>query len=210
MTEPVAVGRVRRVDDEQLRFDRRAEARGELRAGQAADLGKDVVPDLAPGHGRDLDQVAGVLLGLTQPDEQDAAQGVRQAIAGTDRGIRRRDQLLGEERVAVRAARDRIEERRARGRADDARQQLGQRSALESREVEAIHAGLPFRLGQPGRERMATMELVRPERADDAQPLVARVAPQEGEQVARRPVGPVEVLDDEQDRVGPPRAGRAG
>jgi hypothetical protein len=47
---------------------------------------------------------------------------------------------------------------------------------------------------------MAAMELVDAEGRDDQQPLAADVARQEGEEVARGAVGPVEVLDDQQHR----------
>ena len=47
---------------------------------------------------------------------------------------------------------------------------------------------------------MPAVELIRPERADDEQPLVACIAGQEREEIACRAVGPVQVLDDEEDR----------
>ncbi len=59
--------------------------------------------------------------------------------------------------------------------------------------------GLPFGLGQPAGQRMTPMELVGPEGPDDQQPLVAGVAGEEREQVAGGAIGPVEVLDDQQD-----------
>ena len=89
----------------------------------------------------------------------------------------------------------------ARRRTGDAGQQLDELAALEPRQVDAIDARLALGLGQPGGQRMAAMQFVAAEGRDDEQPLVARVARQEGEQVAGRTVGPVQVLDDEQDRA---------
>ena len=122
--------------------------------------------------------------------------------------IRRGDELLGEERVAVRAPRDRIDERGARRRADDAGQQLDELAALEPRQIEAFDPRLAFGLGQPGGQRVAAMELVRRGTcATMSSRSLARVARQEREQVTGRAVGPVQVLDDEQDRRSRRRAG---
>ena len=123
-----------------------------------------------------------------------------QMVPATDGRIRRGDELLGEECVPVRPARDRVEQGRRRWRADDARQQVHELAPLEPSQIEPVDLRLALGLGQPGRQRVPAMEFVRAERPDDAQSLVAHVPPQEREQVARRAVSPVEVLDDEEDR----------
>ena len=86
------------------------------------------------------------------------------------------------------------------GVAGDRRQELDELVAFEAGEVDPLDPRLAFGLGEPGRQRMAAVELIGPERADDEQPLVACVAGQECEEVARRAIGPVQVLDDEEDR----------
>ena len=121
--------------------------------------------DLAAGHGRDLDEAPGRLRRSGQADEQDAAQRVRQALASVAVRVRGRDELLGEERVAVRSPGDRIDERRGGRRAGDAGQQLDELGALEPREVEAFDPRLALGLGQPGGQRVAAVQLVRPEGA---------------------------------------------
>ena len=198
VAEPVALVLGRPVDDEQLRVDGLANRGREIRLGRSGHFGEDVVFDLAPGDGRDLDEVGGLLARLSQPHEEHAAEGVGQVVARARRRVRGGDQLLGEERVPVGPSRDRIEERRWHGRAQDAGDELGQLASNEPEQVEPVDTWLAFSLSQPGRQRMPTMELVGAERPDDEQPLVAHVPPQECEQVARRAVRPMEILDDEQ------------
>ena len=66
--------------------------------------------------------------------------------------------------------------------------------------VEAFDPPASLELGQPRQERVAAMELVRPERHDQHDPVGAQVPDEEGDRLARRRVGPMQVLDDEQDR----------
>ena len=112
------------------------------------------------------------------------------------------DELLGEERVAVGPTRDGLDEGRSQLVAGDHADHLDQLIALEPGQVDPFDPRLAFGLGQPAGQRMAAVQLVAAEGGDDEQPLVARRSGEEGQQVARRAVGPVRVLDDEQDRVG--------
>ena len=130
-------------------------------------------------------------------DEEHAAQRFREPFATLTGLVDCGDQLLGEERIAIGPARDRIDQRVRRCPAGDGGQQLDQLVALEPLEVDALDARLALRLGQPARQRMAAMQLVAAERPDDEQTFVARVAGKECEQVARRTIGPVQILDDE-------------
>ena len=59
--------------------------------------------------------------------------------------------------------------------------------------------GSALGLGQPAAQRVAAVKIVRPIGPDDEQSLAAGVPRQEGEQVARRSIRPLQVLDDEQD-----------
>ena len=80
--------------------------------------------------------------------------------------------------------------------------------ALEPGQVDPVDPRLAFGLGQPAGQRMTAVQLVAAEGRDDEQALVPAGAGEEGKQVAGRAVGPVRVLDDEQDRVGRRRDGR--
>ena len=82
----------------------------------------------------------------------------------------------------------------------DAGQKGDQFGPVEPREVEPVDAREALSLCQPGRERMASVELIGAEGPDDEQPLVTPVAREIREQVARGPVRPMQVLDDEEDR----------
>ena len=117
--------------------------------------------------------------------------------AGNRRGGARRPQLLGQERVAVRARVDR-RHRRARHRlAGDRRQLLGgllERQALEPQVDDRIAAD---QLGDELPRRVIGCQLVAAERDCDGQPLVLERPRGGAQEVARRLVGPVDVLDDD-------------
>ena len=112
------------------------------------------------------------------------------------------DQLLGEERVAIGSPRDGVDQGRPELIARDHADHLDQLIALEPGQVDPFDPRLAFGLGQPAGQRMTAVQLVAAEGRDDEQALVPPGAGEEGQQVAGRAVGPVRVLDDEQDRVG--------
>ena len=70
----------------------------------------------------------------------------------------------------------------------------------EGAQLDPLDALQPLRLGEEGPQRVAPVELVGPVGRDQDEPLAARGAQQEGEEVARRAVGPVQVLDDQHER----------
>ena len=82
------------------------------------------------------------------------------------------------------------------------------RSKRSSQDV--LDARQALHLGEPRSERMAAMELVGAIRADDEDPLVTETAREEGEEVAGRAVGPMQVLDDEHDRAALPETFQEG
>ena len=201
MPELVAFARPVLVDEQQLGVDRAAQRQTELGFRQTAHLGEECVVDLTARDRGDLDEPAGGLGAGRQADLQDAAECFGQAFAPATRLLGRSHQFLGEERVPVGTPGDRIDKGRRRRRAGDGGQQFDQLVALEPLEVDALDARLALGLGEPRRQWMAAMQLVTPEGRDHQQALIARVPRQECEQVACRPVGPVHVLDDEEDRV---------
>ena len=80
-------------------------------------------------------------------------------------------------------------------------QQLARLRAAQAPEVDAHRERQPCHLGQPVAQP-AALGLVVAERRDQHDPLVAQVARQEREQVEGRRVGPVDVVDGEQQRCG--------
>ena len=77
---------------------------------------------------------------------------------------------------------------------------LGELLAGEAAEVHAQRARA-LEVGEQRPQRMAAVELVRAVGGDDEQRLVAERGGEEAQEGARRRVGPVEVLDDQQQRL---------
>ena len=147
----------------------------------------------------DADDTHDLLRGLRQPlharDEQ-VAQRLGQLVAAVGGG---REQLLGVERVALAALEQPVGELVGRRRVEDRGDLRDQLVAAEAREAEAVDAGRALELGQQRPQRMAAVQLVRAVGDDERERLVARAAHEEGEEVARRLVGPVQVLEHEHD-----------
>ena len=204
--EPVALDGLVGVHDQELRFDRLAQSRSEIVLGQPAHLGEDLVVDVLARHRRDLDDATGLRRHGRQAHEQHVPQRLRQALPRSRRFACRGRELLGEEGVPVGPPGDRIDERRCGRLAGDPGQQCDELGAVEASEVDPVDSRLALGLGQPRRQRMASVKLVRPEGADDEQTLGPAVAREVGEQVARGAVCPVEVLHDEEDGPHLPEA----
>ncbi len=159
--------------------------------------------DVAPGGGRHPQDVARLLRQRLDPDHQRVAEGRR------DLGAlgRRREQLLGEERVAVGALEHVPDQRLARLLAEDRDQESAELLARKRSQVDPLDDGSAIELRHERPQGVATMKLVAAVGADEQQPRVVRVANQEGEEVPGRSIGPVQVLDREHDRSGLAEAG---
>ena len=188
------------IDDQELRVDHFVERGLQVGLGQATDVGQQVVVDLATRHGGDPDEARRRFRSAGQTGEQDAAERLRQARPPLAGLVDRRGQLLGEEGVAVGAGGDRLDQLGRRWRAGDGRQQLVELVAPEPREIDPLDPWLALGLGQPGRERVLSIELVISVGPDHQEPFVANVPGEERQQVARGAIGPVEVLGHEEDR----------
>ena len=70
---------------------------------------------------------------------------------------------------------------------------------VEPLDVDPLHLAAPFQLGQPRQERMAAMQFVRSEGHDQEDAIGPQLTDEERDRLPRRGVGPVEVLDDEED-----------
>ena len=110
---------------------------------------------------------------------------------------RRGDHLLGVERIPVGPLEGPVDQPRVRGVPELIRKQPSQLVTIEPGKVDAIDALVALELGQERQEGAARIDLVGPDRGDEQHTLVSKVAHQERQEVARRLVGPLEVLDHE-------------
>ena len=186
--------------DEHLVGDRLARALHQLGRAQPGDRLEQPVRDRAVEHGGGADDG---LRGGGEPldaGEQRVAQRLGQQPAVAVLGVR--EQLLGEQRVALRAAEEPLGQL-VRGRLlQDARELRGDLVAVEALERDPLDAGGALQLGQQRAQRVAPVQLVGAVGDDEAERLLARAAHEEREEVARRAVGPVDVLERQQHRAG--------
>jgi hypothetical protein len=131
--------------------------------------------------------------------QQDLPQRRRKPRSGRARATGS-EQLLGEERVAVRAIEHVGDKVRARLDAEDGRDQGGEARLIESEKLDPLHAPAALELGEPRQQRMASMELVDPICPDQCHGHVREGPDEERDRLARGRVRPMEVLEDEEDR----------
>ena len=183
------------VDDEELGRDCLLERVVQLALVHLGELGEQIVVDLAPDHRRHAEQPQRRLRDVGEACLEHLAERRWQAAALDARG----DELLGEERVALGALVDRRDQARPGRMPQDRVELAGDVAAVEPSQLDPLDAGLPVGLGEPEQQRVAARELVAPERDQQQQALRLGVADQEREELPRRVVRPVQVLDGEHD-----------
>ena len=162
MAEPV---RERfRLGDEDLVRDRVAQSLGELRLG---DLGDRTDQSVIRGATDDRDDAERALRGVGQrvdAREHDVAQRLGHASAQTFSAAR-----SSSAKNAFPSERSNVSSTSSRrgGFAADGRDQLGDLVTVEAREIEAVRGTRTVELGEHRPERMAAVEVVGAERADD-------------------------------------------
>ena len=189
-----------RIGHEEVRLDRRPQPQVQLVAVHPGDRGEDLLVHAAPGHRGDPEHVLGALRGGRDACGQRRPNGRRQRPDG-DPAAAGHQQLLDEEGVAVGAALDPVDEIRGRVRAVDRRDEAGRLLAVEPLEVDPLERPGPGDLGKPRQQRVAAVDLVGPVGQAQHDPVGGEVRDEERDRVAGRGVGPVEVLDDEQQRL---------
>jgi hypothetical protein len=162
---------------------------------QARGLRQRGVVQPAPGREQPQDLLRGLGEGLDADHERIAQRRRQLAAAVEPRG----EQLLGEQGVALAALVQAIDES-VFGRApEDVRQLLGQLRARQRRELDAPRSRAALELGEHRAQRVAAVQLVGAVGGHDERALGAQAVREEGQERARRRVGPVEVLDGQQD-----------
>ena len=109
-------------------------------------------------------------------------------------------QLFEEECIPAAAADDLRDDRRARWQVRHRADQLRGCVGVEGAEIDSLHARLTGDLDEERQDRVVALELVGPDCPDEQDTGRRQAANAEVEQVAGRPVGPLQVLDHHDDR----------
>jgi hypothetical protein len=152
--------------------------------------------DAASGGRSDAQHLLGLIGQCLQAGSQDVPQGGRYA-AVADGG----EQFLREERVALGAVGDFGCEPVGHVTAGNRRQQLRDLALTERFDVEAADVRQAIEFGQQGAQRVRPAHLVGAVRPDQQDPGVLEFASQIGDQVEGGTVGPLQVLDDQDERA---------
>ncbi len=194
--ERVSLHDRRLVRHEELRLDGLLQRVEEVALRQVGKLRQQIVVHLPANDGRHPEQSQRSLRHVGEPCRQHLAQR-RGKAAGLGAG---REELLGEERIAVRALEDRRDEIPVRRVPEDPGQLAGDRLRPEPPQLDSFDPREAVRLGEPEEERVAPGELIASERDQEEQRLRLRVPDEERKQLPGRIVCPVEVLDRQDDR----------
>ena len=172
-----------------------AQALLELARVQPRDLGQQVVVEPATDreHAQEPLRTVGKPL---DPEHQRVAQRPGEGAAAVEA---RSQELLHEQRVALRARVEAFHQLGCRRGAEDVAQRAGQLVTRQRRELDPAHARIALQLGKQWAERMAAVQLVEPIRGHDEHALVKEAPRQVGQERAGGAVGPMDVLQHEQD-----------
>jgi hypothetical protein len=190
-----AVGAGVGIDDDDVVRHRLAQTGDELVAGHARGALEQPVADARAGDRGDPQHRRGRRAQRLDAQDQRVDEVRRQPFAGGRRG-----QLLGEERVALGAREEVVDEARVGPALEDAGQLGDDLIAREALDRHALDDRRALGLGQQRAQRVAAVELVGAVRRDEQHALAAGVAHEEGQEVARRAIGPVDVLEHEHER----------
>ena len=196
VAEPVALGGG--AGHQHLPGDGVAQPPLDLGLGPAGGRDQQLVADPAAGHRGHLEDLLGQVGEALDAAEEHVGQGVGQGDVGPDGAGR--DQLLGEERVALGTGQDPVDHGRRDRLAGDGLEVLGQLGPAEGGELDPLQVGEADQLGQQRPQGMAAVQLVGAVAGHQGDPAPAQGPDQEGQQVAGGAVGPVEVLDHQQQR----------
>ncbi len=160
-----------------------------------------LVVGLAAGHGRGAEHLLGGVGQLLDPVEQQGRQpGGQDAVLAGIAADRGGEQFLGVIGVALGPGHDVIQLGRVDADGRGGGEVLGQGGGIQWGEVDRDDAGQPQQLGHHGPERVTPVQIVGPVAADQGDPLPVQHPGQERDQVPGGGVGPVQVLQHEQDR----------
>ena len=188
--ESVAVS----ICDEGLVLDRRPQPPVELVVGQLSHALQESVVDPTAGGSCDPQHLLGLFGQRIEAGRQDVAQG------GGDARFTEAtccQQLLGEEGVALGALHDGADFKLGWRSAGDGGDQLEDLGLVQRLEVDAFHEWQPAELGEYRTQGMGLAHLVGAVGADQEDPAVREVASEKGDEVKSRSVGPMQILEHE-------------
>ena len=202
----VTEGVVAVAGDQDVALDGGAQALVERRVVEVGRDGEQLVGDPASGDARRPNHLARGLVEPVEPDQQHLGEvGGQAAVVGTvvaaGGGA---DELLDEERVALGTLDDHVDLVVGQDRPGpdaEAGDQLADLGGVERLEGHAVHGLEPRPVGHLGAQRVLAVEVVGPVGRHERHRLAERSGEQEAHQVSGRLVGPVEVLDDDHERL---------
>jgi hypothetical protein len=132
-----------------------------------------------------------------QPGQQHVGQPGRQRAVRVDPGGQ---QLLGEVGISLGAGQHVADQPVGDRSAPDRAQVVGQLGRGERVQLQPLDRRQPAQLAEQRPQRVTPVQVIGPVGRDHGEPLGPQPGQQEGEQLAGRLVGPVQVLDDQQQR----------
>jgi hypothetical protein len=158
------------------------------------------VRNAAPRRGHHAKHVLNRRVHPLHARKQHVGQRGREPVA-VRAAARDPERLLHEERIALRALEDLVDERRVGWLAEDRLELLGDLRAREAGEIHPVHAPDALQRREEGAQRVPPVKLVGAVGADHQHRDAAHRPDEEGEQVDGRAVRPVQVLDDQRYRA---------
>ncbi len=198
--------RVALTGDEELPSDRLAQCRLQLVLRQPDGVAQQLVLDAPPGDRGRPQHLLGRVGQLLEADEENVGEPARHAARLRVGG---REQLLRVERVALGALDDPADGRVGQRSLAQGTHQPGHLGVGHRPQLQPLHGGQSHQLREERAQRMAAMEVVRAVRREHREPVAGRAtggpledtpAEQEPQQIPGGLVGPVQVLQDEQQR----------
>ena len=194
MAELVAAARV---GHDHVRLRRLADDRPQLGRAEPARLREHRVGQHAPRGEHAQHVLRRIAQALDAHHQRVAQRGREPAAAVEPRG----QQLLGEQRVALAARVQALDELVVGRAAENVLEQLRELVAGQPRQLDPARPRVALELGQQRAQRVASVQLVGAVGGDDEHPLGPQAAREEDEERARRAVGPVDVLEHERERL---------
>ena len=161
--------------------------------------GEQLVADLAAGDRCDPDDLAGLVVEAVDPDQQQVGEIAGHGAAGV---VQRPDELLDEERVAVGAGDDVGEVELAQRLGVQEAHQAAYVGVGERLELQPANTGQAGPLADLPAQRVPAVEVVGAVGHDEGDPAGEGAGEEEAEDVAGGLVGPVGVLDHDEEGGG--------